>query len=211
VSANSSASAPAAEPMLIDRVQPRYDATTIQHVVVDAPPERAYAAALDADLAALAQRDLVFKVLFGLRVLPERLMALLRGTPAGQAAEPPSDWRLSSLRAEGEWVRLDEAPGRELVFGAIGRFWGAKISWETIDAADFAGFDHPGFGKVACAISARTYGEGRALLSYEARTAVTDPQSRTAFLRYWRALSPFIGVLMHRTLTAIGRDAEQPR
>jgi hypothetical protein len=199
----------AAEPMLIDRLQPDYDATTIQHAVAAAPPERAYAAALDLDLGALAQRDPVFRALFLLRVLPERVITLLRGEPA---AEPqvPRDWRLRSLPDRGEWVRLGEVPGREVAFGAIGRFWGAKITWETIDAAGFAGFDRPGFGKIVCAISARPYGEGRTLLSYEARTSVTDPGSRTAFLRYWRALGPFIGVLLHRTLSATAEEAEAP-
>jgi hypothetical protein len=58
---------------------------------------------------------------------------------------------------------------------------------------------------IAAALSVRPYGEERALLSYEARTVVTDPASRVAFLRYWRALSPFIGVLLQRTLTAMAR------
>lgn len=197
----------AAEPMLIDRRQPRYDATTIQHVVVEASPERTYAAALGIDLFALSRQDPVFRALFALRVLPERLMALLKGEPSAEP-EPPLEGRLRDLPATGEWVRLDETPGSEFVFGAIGRFWGPRIAWETIDADGFAGFDRPGFGKIAAAISARPFGAGRTLLSYEARTAITDPASRTAFLRYWKALGPFIGVLLHRTLAAMAKQAE---
>jgi hypothetical protein len=202
--------APATEPMLIDRRLPEYDATTIQHVVVDAPPRRAFAAAVETDLFALARQDPVFRALFALRVLPERLMAMLRGEPAGEPA-PTEGGRLRDLPASGEWVRLGETPGEEFVFGAIGRFWGSKITWETIEASEFDGFERPGFGRIAAAISARPYGEGRTLLSYEARTAVTDPTSRTAFLRYWKALGPFIGVLLHRTLTAMAKEASEPR
>ena len=200
----------ATEPMLIDRRLPHYDATTIQHVVVEAPPERAYAAAVGTDLFALARQDPVFRALFTLRILPERLMSMLRGEPFGEPA-PTEGGRLRDLPTAGEWVRLGETPGEEFVFGAIGRFWGARITWETIDATEFEGFDRPGFGRIAAAISARPYGEGRTLLSYEARTAVTDPESRTAFQRYWKALGPFIGVLLHRTLTAMAKEATSPR
>jgi hypothetical protein len=192
----------AAAPMLIDRLQPHFDATIVRHAVAEAPAERAYAAALGTDLLALAHDDPVFRVLFALRGLPDRVVTVLGGGPP---TPPPDAMRLRDLPATGEWVRLGEDPGREIVFGAIGRFWGAQIRWETIDAPDFAAFEQPGYGKIAAAVSVRPYGEERALLSYEARTAVTDPASRAAFLRYWRALSPFIGVLLQRTLTAMAR------
>ena len=196
---------PAAAPMLIDRIQPRFDATIVRHAVAEAPAEQAYAAVLGTDLLALAHDDSVFRVLFALRGLPDRAMTVLGGEPARAPAPPPEGMRLRDLPASGEWVRLGEDPGRELVFGAIGRFWGPRIRWEAIDAPGFADYAQPGYGKIAAAISVRPYGEGRALLSYEARTAVTDPESRAAFLRYWRALSPFIGVLLQRTLTAMAR------
>ena len=31
-----------------------------------------------------------------------------------------------------------------------GRFWGGETVWEEIDAAEFADFDRPGYGKIAC-------------------------------------------------------------
>lgn len=44
-------------------------------------------------------------------------------------------------------------------------------------------------------------------MSYETRTKTTDPQSRKAFLRYWRVLSPFIGVVLRAQLRLIAREA----
>lgn len=35
------------------------------------------------------------------------------------------------------------------------------------------------------------------------RTQATDADSRRAFLRYWRALSPFIGVVLRAQLRAV--------
>jgi hypothetical protein len=44
---------------------------------------------------------------------------------------------------------------------------------------------------------------GQTLVEYECRTQATDAPSRRAFLRYWRALSPFIGIVLRAQLRAI--------
>jgi hypothetical protein len=51
------------------------------------------------------------------------------------------------------------------------------------------------------------YGSHRTLVSYEARTAATDPASRRAFLRYWRVVSPGVGVVMRSLLRVVAREA----
>jgi hypothetical protein len=49
---------------------------------------------------------------------------------------------------------------------------------------------------------------GRTLVSYECRTLATDAAARIGFLRYWRPLSPFIGVVLRAQLGAIARQTQ---
>lgn len=42
---------------------------------------------------------------------------------------------------------------------------------------------------------------------YEARTQATDDVARRGFLRYWRPLSPFIGVVMRSQLRVVADSA----
>ena len=98
---------------------------------------------------------------------------------------------------------LGANPPAEIAFGAVGRFWAGETSWERIDAADFASYGRPGFAKIACNFSLRQYGRDRTLVTYECRTKGTDPRSSKAFLRYWRLLSPFIGVVLRAQLSVV--------
>ena len=61
----------------------------------------------------------------------------------------------------------------------------------------------PGFGKIACNFSLRPYGDDRTLVTYECRTLATDEAARRGFMRYWRPLAPFIGVVMRSQLRVI--------
>lgn len=97
----------------------------------------------------------------------------------------------------------------ELVFGAIGKVWQPDIEWKPVPAADFANFAEPGFAKIAAGFSIRNYGESRSLLSYEARTAGTDEESRRRFRRYWWLARRFVGVVMRAALRT-ARDLAEP-
>ena len=81
---------------------------------------------------------------------------------------------------------LGEDEPRELVVGAIGRFWGPGVEWLDIEPTEFAAFDRPGYGKIAWGFTVLPYGKGRSILVDECRTRVTDPVSRERFRRYWK-------------------------
>jgi hypothetical protein len=104
-------------------------------------------------------------------------------------------------------VLLGEDPPNELAFGVVGRFWAGETVWEKIDAANFGPFAEPGLGKIACNFSLRRYGPGRTVVTYECRTLATDEDARRGFMRYWRPLSPFIGLVMRSQLRVIESEA----
>lgn len=197
--------------MLIDRALRSFDFTRVEHEVIEADQEEAFAAVRRLDF--MNVHSPLMDAAMWVRGVPEKVA---RAT--GRRTEPPQDLpslTLDGLAAgEGElpgWLGLGEEAPREIAFGAIGKFWQLDISWldpvpTTLE--EFTAFDDPGWGKIAATFSVRPYGAGRSLLSYEARTAMTDPESRTKFARYWTVVSPFVGVIMRATLTAVKVDAE---
>lgn len=191
--------------MVIDRVLPTFDVTRIEHRVVDAPLPRTWQALRDLDL--LKVHTPVMDAAFFVRGLPERIGRLL-----GRDVPDPIDLGELKLVGDGSglpgWVILGEVPQREIAFGAVGRFWDGTIHWLTVPAEGFADFDDPGWGRIAANLSLRPYGERRTLLSYEARTATTDPDSRRRFSRYWLVVEPFVGHIMRAVLATVARDAE---
>ena len=188
--------------LLIDRHLPAYDETVRRHRVVDAPVATTYTAAVSADFT---QTGPIVRALNELRALPTRVAAALGDGVQPRTSEP---LRLWDLPERGTWVRLDEEPGEEVVFGSIGAVWQPDIEWVEIDAEAFDAFDRPGYAKIAASVSVRAYGRGRTLVTYEARTATTDDESRRRFRRYWRLVGPFAGYLMAKALERIGADAE---
>lgn len=195
-------SAGADSSMLIDRHIPEYDVTTIRHVVVDADLETTYDAMLTTDILDTGP---IVRTLGRLRDTPMAVSRWIRGTPG---TRPPEQLRFADVPETDEWTLLDEAPGEEFVFGAVGTFWRPTIGWRQVEPAAFAAFDEPGYAKLAISLSVRPYGEERTLLPYEARTATTDDLAARNFRRYWRLIGPFAGYLMSRALERIAADAE---
>ncbi|WP_254612612.1 hypothetical protein [Haloterrigena gelatinilytica] len=188
--------------MLIDRHLSEYDVTTVRHAVVDADPETTYEAMLTADLLDTGP---IVRALGALRTAPMEIARRLRGD---SGAPPPERMRFVDVPETDEWTLLDEAYGEEFVFGAVGTFWRPAIEWRRVDPEEFSAFDEPGYAKLAIGLSVRPYGDGRMLLSYEARTATTDDRARRNFRRYWRVIGPFAGYLMSQALERIESNAE---
>jgi hypothetical protein len=189
-----------ARPSLLDQALPVYDVALTEHLVVEAGVDRLYATARDFDF--MTVRAPLVSVLMTARALPGRLRR--------NAPEAPTRLRLASdLGALPGWLVLGQDPAHELAFGAVGRFWTANLQWHQVPVEDFAGFDEPGWGKIGCHLLVRPDGPTRSLLTYECRTATTDPASRRAMARYWWAIRPFVGYILRATLRTIARDAER--
>jgi hypothetical protein len=187
----------------IDRYVPAADVSIRRTVVVDADPETTLRAAWDVDLLRLGPAA---TVLGWLRALPAVVEARLAGE---DPPEDPDEMTLAGLREESDqpWVILDESP-TELVVGGVGKPWNPTIEWADVDPAAFADFDDPGWAKIAFALVARPYGDGRTLLTYDVRTELTDRRSRRRFRRYWTVIRHGVALLMRGLLRQVKAEAE---
>src|SRR5690348_13453009 len=108
--------------MLLDDLMPEWDATRIEHRVLDGDLEDVHDAVLRADFVRAARDSRGVHALFTAREAAERVAAAVRGAAYNGQAET-GRLRLVDLTEEGEWIRLGADPPREVAFGAIGRFW----------------------------------------------------------------------------------------
>jgi hypothetical protein len=193
--------------MLIEGLMPVFDAARAEHRVVPGDVEAVYAAVRRADFMRAWRDSPAVRALFASRSLAERAVSAARHRPHAEPPAPAS-LRLADLGDHGDWVLLGEDPPREIAFGVIGRFWAGETVWEEIDASEFTAFDRPGLARIACSMSVRPYGASHGLVSYECRAHATDPESRRAFLRYWKPLSPFVGIVLRAQLGVVAAEEE---
>ena len=192
--------------MLIDELMPTYDAARAEHRIVAGDVAAVYTATRRADFMQAWRASATVRMLFAARGLAERAVSLI--TRREYREPPPLDaLRLADMPRHGDWVLLGEDPPAEIAFGVIGRFWAGETVWRESDAADFKVFAEPGLGKIACSFSLRPYGADRTLVTYECRTLATDANARRSFMRYWRAVAPFIGLVMRSQLRVIDDEA----
>lgn len=182
--------------MLLDRYLDHWDVRSRHETVVDAPPRDTYQAVRDLDMG----RSLPVMALFAIRAVPH----LLTGK-----ARPSRSVTLDTF-LEGGFMILAEEPGRELVVGAVGRFWRLDSGIERIDPEEFVAFDRPGFAKAALSFTLDEQGPTRTALATETRVLCTDPAARRRFLLYWRLIGPFSGAIRRLILAEAKRVAEAP-
>jgi hypothetical protein len=188
--------------MLIDHYLPRFEATEVQEVSVDASPTVTYAAIRETNLS-----DPLIDALFTIRELPTRLARRFRGE--ARPRRPKAVTFNDIGAAEMGFMLLGEKPGEEFVVGSVGRFWQREYGWHPVAPDHFVGFREPGFAKLALSFRVEGTPEGGSLLRYEARTTTTDNVARTRFRRYWRFIRPGVAIIMRRALTRIRVEAER--
>jgi hypothetical protein len=187
--------------MIVDEQLPVYDVVIAAHRVVDADPTTTLAAARELDF--LTVRTPLLVAAMWLRGVPDRLRH--------RAQPPPARLTLAGGVGLPGWLSLGEREGSEVAFGAVGKFWQANIEWREVPLAEFADFNEPGWGKIACNFTVRPYDGDRTLLSYECRTATTDTVARRKFARYWWLIRPFVAHIMRATVATIAGTAARSR
>ncbi|MFL5352110.1 hypothetical protein [Archangium sp.] len=184
---------------LLHEFMPGYSLREVDRVAVAASPERAWEAVRAIDL----YRVPFIRWLFTLRLLPERLIARLRGEPMPKAAHSGID----DIVAPGNgFILLGEKPGHELVVGAAGRFWQPRIEFADVPPERFAAFDGPGFGKLTWNLSVVPREGGGSWIGVELRVTATDAASWARFRRYWWLIGRFSRAIRWGALRRLRRD-----
>jgi hypothetical protein len=140
-----------------------------------------------------------------LPVAPERALELALGTPA-----------VPDLLVRGLFVLRGLARIRERTLGALfpelerssteAVFGFSAAPWKpTAGVRPFAEAS-PNTVRIAFGLRAEPAAEGSRLVT-ETRVAAVDEHARRAFLRYWRLVGPFSGVVRRRWLGAVRRRA----
>lgn len=167
--------------MTVADALPVYHHSEHHAVRVDAPPERALAAAKEVTLAELPLARALFRI--------RRLGAT---APEG---------RMWDLFAANRFAQLDDE-----TFVLVGKPWRLRGSLRP-DIEDFTVFGEPGYAKMALDLRATPDGKG-ALLETETRVYLTDAASRRRFAAYWLLIRPFSGLTRRLWLRAAKRRAE---
>jgi len=179
---------------LLDVHLPTYDVVLTEHLVIEADTGVVFEAAKNFDF--MTTTSPLVTALMTARSLPSRVF--------GRPVVAPQTLMLArDSGALPGWLLLGEVPGREVVFGAVGTFWKPDIQWHDLAADQFAAFGDPGWGKIACHLLVRPNGSERSILSYECRTATTDPASKAQMARYWWLIRPFVTYVLRAVLRTI--------
>jgi hypothetical protein len=171
---------------LIDQVMPEFDRREVHRRAIDAPP----AATWDALRELRGGEMRLMRALMGLRSL-------------GRRNAEPDRTVLEGFRRMG-FRQVAEDPGHELVVAGIGRFWTPSGGLRRVEDADFfAGFEEPGYAKVA--FNFLLAGDE---LTTETRIAGTDARARRLFGAYWLLIRPASGLIRREWLAAIAKRAQ---
>lgn len=183
-----------ADPSL-DQFIPVYDIVERHHIDVAAPADVTFAAACDTDL----QRFPAVRAIFKTRE------KILGGEP-DVTARPRG--MLAWTKSIG-WGVLAEAPGREVVMGAVTKPWEANVVFRPLPPDEFARFNEPGYVKIAWTIRADAKSARECVFRTETRAVATDAVARTKFRRYWSLLSPGIIAIRWLMLRPLRVEAER--
>jgi hypothetical protein len=179
---------------LLDGFIPAAEVVDRHAIRVGAPAGLTLTAAREADPGA----SLLARAIFATR-------ARLLGARAD--APPPPGGLIAQLEAYG-WGVLADVPG-EIVMGTVTRPWEADVVFRAVPPAAFAGFDEPGYVKIAFSLRTDPLGPGACRLRTETRVATTDARARRIFRRYWAAFSAGIHLIRPLLLGAARREAER--
>ncbi len=156
----------------IDQFMPAHHVAEYHTVRVHASPHRVWDA-----MPRVTFTDVpIFAILMQIRVLASGSFRRLRSnsSPILQAmTTPPSGF-----------IQLAEEPGREVVLGLAGKFWGRHGPARISSPREFLEFNVPGSAKSVSNLSIEDLGNGWSQLSTETRGIGTDDEGHRTFARY---------------------------
>ena len=173
----------------IQRYLPDPRHTEVIRIFVQAKPAVAWRAARHIDLSNIAW----VRFLFDLRTFPDHFKK--------ESSKENVDRRLGIDQITSHdtgFGILYEEKRKEIVIGAIGKFWNLQIPFLKVDPDNFSEFNKPGWGKVAWSITVEPFLKG-STICLELRTTATDEESWKKLSKYYHLIGPF-SHLIRRTL-----------
>ncbi len=186
------ATANASDPVL-DQFMPVYEVAERHEIRVAAPAAITSEAAWSFDL----ERSWIVHAIFTGR------RGLLSGTHS-----TTQHLSLEELQSMG-WGVLADAPGHELVFGAVTQPWRGDVRFRPLPPATFAAFDSAGYVKIVWTLVVDSLGPTKSRFVTETRALTTDSASRARFRRYWALFSPGIVLIRWQAIRLVRADAER--
>lgn len=173
----------------MDEILPRFDVSRTYRLAISASAEDVFRAVKRYDMRESATA---------------RCLMWLRGY--GRRVRRPSgpEGLLPSVERSG-FVPLGEVPGREVVFGLIGKFWTLSGGLRSVAADDFAGFHEEGFAKAAWNLAVIPISAESSVLSTETRVLCFGTAARRRFRIYWATIEIFSGLIRMAMLRGIRR------
>jgi hypothetical protein len=180
---------------LLDGVMPHWHFRERHHIHIAATRGAVWSAvnAVRGDEIALA------RALFAVRRLPARLL--------GTAPPKPASRPILEEMLKGGFTLLARDLEREVVLGAVGRFWTiAPCPLQIADLADFRA-PHPGCAHAAMDMRILDAPRGGVTLTTETRILVPERGARVRFALYWSLVRGGSALLRRTWLHAIRRRA----
>lgn len=179
---------------LLDSFMPVYEVVERHHIRVGAPAHVTLDAARETDLQGSWLSRAIFKA-----------REVILGATPDRGRRPQG--LLAEMQSLG-WGVLAEVPGREVVAGAVTQPWQANVVFRAVPPGEFAGFNEPGFVKIAWTLRADPISDSLSVFRTETRVVATDPAARALFRHYWSWISPGIIVIRWALLRPVKMEAE---
>ena len=181
---------------LLESIMPAYDVQEVHSTHVDARPADAYAAILVVTPGETA----LARPFLWIRTLPSRV--------GGSAPIDDALWSRPFLSVPSTAI-LGSVPDKEIIIGLIGKFWELRHAERVAvqSREQFMAFNSSGFAVSTLSFHVEPDGSGSRVTTIT-RVRTTDPDSRRAFLNYWRVIGTGSGVLRRTWLRAVKSRAE---
>jgi hypothetical protein len=181
--------------VFLDRFMPEYEIVERHHVRVAAPAHVTFGALRDMDL----EDSRLIRAIFKGR-------ELLLSADAGAKTHARG---LVALTKELGWSVLADAPGHEIVMGAVTQPWKANVVFRGLPPEEFAAFNEPGYVKIAWTLRADAVHDGESIARTETRVMATSDEARRKFRWYWARFSPGIVLIREVSLRLVQKEAER--
>ena len=182
----------------LDDFVPAYQFSEFHSIRINAPRQTVFKAIQEVS----ADEIFLFRTLTWIRRL---------GQPGPESIlNAPSDKPLLEVALRTSFMKLAEAPDREIVLGTLAAATKATRLKKDPTPADFKALHAPGFALAAMNFRMEDAGTGNVLLTTETRVYSTDDSTRRRFAAYWRVIYPGSALIRIMWLRAIRKRAERP-